>query len=510
MQTINAIQRPGSGALWFWLAGIAAGYLLLTGWVYPFFVDDAYIFMRYVDNFSRHQGLVYNPGENVLGVSSFSYLLILAGLKKCLPFLGTAFLVQFLNLVATLGFFALLYRLLNPGRPLFWAALILFSTYFPFIDAHVNGMETSLMLLGLAACFWAIRENRWTWALVLANLTALTRPEGVLLLGLVFLLVCFQLQGRALLRAVLMCGLLTAVLLGIIELSYGTIVPHSMLAKSALISGHSWQNPYTNSLGKSLLLAWGISDPAFCQLPRLVRWGAYAAFCPALLFFGYGLFKGRKTLWIPVAGLFYLLVFAFYQIGQPVRIWSWYTMPTALCFFLVCFHGMEEILMRFHWGRPAAAIRLVVVIVCLASVATTLPKRVTFLGYFNGDLKHLALTIQRRFPLARSVMLGDIGMVGYVSRLRIIDLAGLVSPATLTVQNSGQPRLRNLNAVTTPDIICLRTDPWKNDCIYESGMRYECSRPEDRQFLRDLYQPMGLGSSEYPIVLIKKQMLGKD
>jgi len=45
-------------------------------WGYP--IDDAYISMRYADNFATGKGLVYNPGERVEGYTNFLWVMIQA------------------------------------------------------------------------------------------------------------------------------------------------------------------------------------------------------------------------------------------------------------------------------------------------------------------------------------------------------------------------------------------------------------------------------------------------
>ena len=39
--------------------------------------DDAYITFRYVDNWVRGHGLVFNPGERVMGYSNFLWVVVL-------------------------------------------------------------------------------------------------------------------------------------------------------------------------------------------------------------------------------------------------------------------------------------------------------------------------------------------------------------------------------------------------------------------------------------------------
>ncbi|TET83600.1 MAG: hypothetical protein E3J37_05110, partial [Anaerolineales bacterium] len=56
---------------------IALAARLLPG---PRTIDDAYITFRYAQNLLAGNGLVYNPGEAVLGTTTPIYALLMAGL----------------------------------------------------------------------------------------------------------------------------------------------------------------------------------------------------------------------------------------------------------------------------------------------------------------------------------------------------------------------------------------------------------------------------------------------
>jgi hypothetical protein len=57
--------------------------------------DDAYITLRYAENFARGQGLVFNPGERVFGCTEPLLALVLGAARWVsglpLPILATAF-----------------------------------------------------------------------------------------------------------------------------------------------------------------------------------------------------------------------------------------------------------------------------------------------------------------------------------------------------------------------------------------------------------------------------------
>src|SRR5947209_3084080 len=63
--------------------GLAALWLALAAWFYRgLFMDDAWIGLRVVANLLAGQGLVFNPGERVEGVTNTGWLLLLAPVAR--------------------------------------------------------------------------------------------------------------------------------------------------------------------------------------------------------------------------------------------------------------------------------------------------------------------------------------------------------------------------------------------------------------------------------------------
>jgi arabinofuranosyltransferase len=167
--------------------------ILRKAWV----SEDAFITLRYIENFLDGLGPVFNAGERVEGythplwfgvVSFFRWLGLSAKGSVILPGLTASFSALFL----------LLFRIrfsnqpdsgtsLNPG------AVILIGTS-AFIDFGTSGLETPLSYLLLVIYAKFIAENRWktqpvVMGLVLA-LLVLTRPDFGLLIIFLF---CFYL-----------------------------------------------------------------------------------------------------------------------------------------------------------------------------------------------------------------------------------------------------------------------------------------------------------------------------
>jgi hypothetical protein len=186
------VTSPGRRAAALALAG--AGLLLLlvqTLPAPPCLQDDAYISLRYARHLAEGQGLVYNPGERVEGVTNFLWTVTL-GLPFALGLPEEAF-ARWLGLLSGAGALAagawLAIRLQRDT--LAGGLAVLLGGALPWLAAEsIMGLET-LAFAGLAVAGLARHQAEerdpdrrgWLSGGVLA-LAALTRPEGVLVAGL--------------------------------------------------------------------------------------------------------------------------------------------------------------------------------------------------------------------------------------------------------------------------------------------------------------------------------------
>lgn len=174
---------------------LAAFVVLWKGfWGFSGFVqDDAFISLRYAQNFASGRGLVFNDGERVEGFTNFSWTLLAALIFK-LGFQPLSVLRIFSCLCGS----ALVALVWFHGGARFWrknslggvwgglAALLLASSTTLALWS-VSGLEETLFTLLVFAGFVAfIRENMVATALFWLMAT-LSRPEG----PLVFAIGCF-------------------------------------------------------------------------------------------------------------------------------------------------------------------------------------------------------------------------------------------------------------------------------------------------------------------------------
>lgn len=198
--------------------------------------DDAYITLRYSRNLWQGQGLVFNPGEHVEGITNLGWALLLA------PFTaGDGMLAaKVLGLLAALGTLGLLGRWserrelgLLPSAALYAPVVLL-----PWMASWAGqGLETAAVMF-LVTAGWTLYEEELDgglpWASLAIGLAPWFRPDAALLamavLG-VHLLSARDRWGRTSLRAaaIVTAGALSLVLTKL--LLFGSILPNTFAVK---------------------------------------------------------------------------------------------------------------------------------------------------------------------------------------------------------------------------------------------------------------------------------------
>ena len=177
------------GVLFLGLAASTLLFLTLELRYWSWTSDDAYITFRYAENLAKGLGAVFNAGERVEGYSNFLWMIVLAAAFKAgLNTVLSAKVIGILFSIATLGLTAGLTTHLTGGRLTIAsvAAPLLVATSFSFVGWSAAGLETSLFVCLVTATVWRFSVEReaphlFPWSGVLAALTGLTRPEGVVI-----------------------------------------------------------------------------------------------------------------------------------------------------------------------------------------------------------------------------------------------------------------------------------------------------------------------------------------
>ncbi len=243
----------------------AGGVFVFLAWLYRgFWVDDAFISMRYVLQFVSGNGLVYNIGERVEGYSNFLWIMLLALAR----WLGFDLVVAAKVLGAALGVACIgITWLLARGLPLRMVSPCMVAVSPAFVAWSMGGLETHLFALLLGASAWALLRSDEArldpLAGALLGLLALARPEGLMF---VVLAVGFRLwrwwRGAPSLQRTEWLGV---ALMGVIVVAfyawrlayYGYPLPNTVYAKSmGLLNPRAWMEGAYYVL-QSLLLTGG-------------------------------------------------------------------------------------------------------------------------------------------------------------------------------------------------------------------------------------------------------------
>jgi arabinofuranosyltransferase len=173
----------------------------ILAWSNRFIQDDAFISLRYADNFVHGKGLVWNDGERVEGYTNFLWTVIISipiFLKiDPIKFVFALGLILFeLSLVST-------YRLalhLFQSKYLAMLTVLLLGTNYSFSSYATGGMETQLQTCLFVAAMWLflkldVDRDEWTPSVFLSLLLSaaiLTRPDSILVV--VVLVFCLLLR----------------------------------------------------------------------------------------------------------------------------------------------------------------------------------------------------------------------------------------------------------------------------------------------------------------------------
>lgn len=424
--------------------------------------DDAYITYRYARNLVEGNGLVYNVGEYVEGITNLLWALLIAGgiwlgfdPELVAHVLGVT--VGVLGILASYAYA----RALVPEAVAWLAGLapwvVLSTAAYPY--SATSGMETMLFLASVTA---ALAAHAWgriggsTFFLVTATLT---RPDGILAATCVLGDHLLRGKGSPWRRLIppLTYG---AAILGLTLFRiwyYGSPVPNTFYAK---VGGATL----------SLLWFWNAMSPMFPLLiPAAIAVSRNRA-CRAggmfsLIYFAYLVNVGAtwQRFLLPLVPVLASLAVAGTAEGfvrsRPLGVllcgcilstlaWSVFSFPVALVVFGVTSVAALRLrpFAKPTWVLPAASA------LCLA-VATWLILSGANLGFadvsrplatsshakklqtdrrldsgFRAIWRDYALELRNRADEFRLVGGGAIGALGYYSRLPILDYLGLVDP----------------------------------------------------------------------------------
>ena len=439
----------------FWVIGLTTTTLLILIWGLwgraPHLVfDDAYITYRYADHLRQGLGLVYNPGEWVLGTTAplFAILLGLLGLFiSDLEWLG-----YYLGLLAWLATawmaLALFWQMKRPFTALIAA---LFIALQPSLLTSL-GMETPILIALMLSSAWAWLAGHKKLAVFLLAALILTRQDGALwafCLGLEI----WRRERVLPWREGLATSLLLSPWLLYAHWRYGSFLPNSASAKIGqtdlmpLANQRSfigelaeiWQQAYTQ-LGLLLILL--LLGAALIYIWRKApEWGWLAGWLLAYLLIYEGLnvvnFPWYFTPPLTIATLLVAIPLGYALGDSPISTSSENNLTQRrrgaeknrekqrFSFVYSSSHQSADA----QWGKiPMIAALIAFSFLAIGGGRQLIQIGQTAVPGYNAAYRPAALWLAQNSPPEAQIAAIEIGVLGYLSQRPILDTMGLVTP----------------------------------------------------------------------------------
>jgi len=402
-------------------------------WHGPFLIDDAYITFRYAENLAGGHGLVFNPGEAVLGTSS-PLMAILLGVLKLLG-VSVPLAAHGLGMISVVGVVlitqALAGRCLGPTGA---AALGVWLAIHPAVTFAANsGMETGLSMAALYATFLLALQGRYFLAGLVGGGAFLLRPDGALVVVLAIGLPLLRAPRRAW-QPLLGAIVVSLPWLVYAALTYGRIMPHSVEAKQLIhpdVPSHILQVNLRR-------LTFGVGMMTTCGF-------AVIGLVVATL--------RRSELLLPA--LWMLLYLAGLSLSCIASIFPWYVTPLLPGLILIAGYGIGGLTSTLfaRSSEPSTAHRLVkrgatlFILLILATLCSL--DSPAWQAAHEAQFGRVRAYLQIGKLLRQQCAPGDIVLVGEVGALAyalpdqvILDSSGINSLAAFRVRKADQDRLR--------------------------------------------------------------------
>ncbi len=403
----------------------------------PRTVDDAYITFRYAQNIIDGSGMVYNPGERVLGTTTPIYSFTMAILGSALggidaPYPWIALLV---NTIADVLTAILLIRLGQSlgHRRAGYATAFIWAIAPMSVTFAIGGMETSVFVCLMIATFYFYSKGSLVPASLMASLSLLTRPDALLFilpLGLDRLRRAIfvrqsSLRERISFNEVAVFALPTLLWVAFAFLYFGNPLPNSIAAKTA-----AYLLPREAALVRLLQ---HYATPFLGHLAFGRAWIILGVILFPIVF-GLGALRAirkNNSSWAILAyPWIYMIAFS---IANPL-IFRWYLTPPLPVYFLGIFMGVERIAQDIK--RPLLTSVVAVVAFALTANGWTLhpdhgPDRpAPEMAYIKLELMYeeVGRELKNKIASDETLAAGDIGALGYFSSARILDTVGLITP----------------------------------------------------------------------------------
>lgn len=385
-------------------------------------IDDAWIFQTFARNLAQYGEVAFNHGIPATGASSSLWLLLLAPgyLLPIEPLLWT-------HLLTMLGAIGAGWMMLELA-PLFipregtqwWAflAAVLVVSEWHLVWSALAGMETPLFtFLSLLLVYLGMRAApAWLQGIV-GGLLIVTRVEGVLLVGLIWLWNFKRYVWRDRILMALSALVVVAPMLWVNWHIGGLLLPNTWAAKLLTV-----EQPQS---GIFFLVEYAV----------MLLIGVNVLLIPAIFFVAQAPAAEKRPFLLPFTWIVLLLltyVVAFPIVYHHLR----YMMPTLPWWVLLGVAGTARVFLN---NRAAGFLQL--------GLTGALSGALAIFGMYvyawnvqNVNGQHVAVGkwLGAHTPVEMAVAAEDIGAIGYFSGRAVVDIQGLVTPEVLPLLRAGK------------------------------------------------------------------------
>ncbi len=437
-------QRWQRNLLVFTLPAIVLLFYATASLHFSYTPDDAYIYLQFAKNLVGGNGISFNAGEPVYGITSPLWLFIvsLGGRMGVDLYVAAKAIDLVLASLALIVFYFLAYEVIRDiGVAL--CATVAFSVNAWFLRWAGSGMETSLsVLLVLATILFCLR-NEYFPAIVFSALLTLVRPEAALISGLILLDVYINSTSRArALKMILSLAIVYTVLVApwliYAYLTFGTIVPNTARGKVGwdFTGGEisSTMAAYVRTLvaaDGSALLVLMIAGVVLIILLRRLPVDEKGS--------GRRLYLFRQSL----IGIGLILSLSIFYIATSTNVVSRYLLLLTPFVTMYAFLFFFEAISLSRWQRYRYfGVLFLTTIVMLQNQFFYRRYVVPGIQAFEQGMELCLIPIgkwlSQNTPRESTVVTADIGAIGFYSDRRVCDAAGLASPALLPMIHPGQ------------------------------------------------------------------------
>ncbi|HTY77266.1 MAG TPA: hypothetical protein VMI34_05565 [Candidatus Bathyarchaeia archaeon] len=416
-------------------------------------LDDAWIHFQFARNLASGHGFSYNPDVPVAGSTAPLWTLLLAGLFK----LGGAHPAwsKLAGIAAALAAACLarwLALLWTGDRALGLTAALATAWSAPLVWGALSGMEVAVAAALVTGALVAHAAGRTALSAALVGLAALTRPEAVLLVPLLWLGGPLTVSRTAVAWGVPIAMLAPWVAFNL--RTAGTPLPATAAAKIdgglvGLLAGT--REPLATTL---------LSRPWQFDREWIAWLGSINLLLPVLLLPGLWVVwrrGGRFWAWPASILLFHPIGMALlapyrgpaFQEGR----YSIHLLPLAMVVAVSALAPLAwAVRVQAVWARLACAILLAASLVPLGAGATRYAWAVQ-----NIDAMQVALGrwVAAETPPDARLALNDVGAITYLGGRDVIDVMGLVTPAIIPYRREGEAGVLRYLTEACPDYLIV-------------------------------------------------------